>query len=88
MSELMKAAVNAPLLVAEKKLEKAESQLRQAEAQITHLHDHATILRETLSWYAEKAAGCRLIHSEGDANRHDLQADGGARARDALEVTK
>ena len=39
---------------------------------------------EALRWYAEQARLCRLIHSEGDAGRHALAADGGKRARKAL----
>lgn len=45
-------------------------------------------LREALEWYGEHAAGCRLIHSGGDASRHKLQDDGGKRARAALEEGK
>lgn len=41
-------------------------------------------LAETLRWYAEQARLCRLIHSEGDAGRNALAADGGAKAREAL----
>ncbi|EYB67278.1 hypothetical protein DEIPH_ctg045orf0007 [Deinococcus phoenicis] len=41
-------------------------------------------LREELAWYGEQARLCRLIHSEGDAGRHALAADGGQRARIAL----
>jgi hypothetical protein len=42
-------------------------------------------LREELAWYGEQARMCRLISSEGDPGRHALQADGGKRARAALE---
>lgn len=45
-------------------------------------------LREALEWYGEHAAGCRLIHSGGDPSRHNLQDDGGKRARAALEEGK
>ena len=41
-------------------------------------------LRDALAWYAEQARLCRLIHSEGDAGRNALAADGGERARAAL----
>jgi len=40
--------------------------------------------REALIWYENNAAGCRLIHSGGDAHRNALAADGGTRAREAL----
>lgn len=43
-------------------------------------------LLEALNWYAEQARLCRLIHSEGDAGRHALAADGGERARAALRA--
>lgn len=41
-------------------------------------------LRAELAWYGEQSRLARLIHSEGDAGRHALQADGGNRARAAL----
>lgn len=37
-----------------------------------------------LWWYGEQARLARLIHSEGDAGRNALQADGGAKARAIL----
>ena len=39
---------------------------------------------EALRWYGEQTRLARLIHSEGDAGRHALQADGGKRAVEAL----
>lgn len=39
---------------------------------------------ETLKWYGEQTRLCRLIHSEGDAGRHALAADGGKRAQQLL----
>ena len=41
-------------------------------------------LIEALEWYGEQARLCRLIHSEGDAGRTALAADGGKRATAAL----
>ena len=41
-------------------------------------------LREALEWYGGQARLCRLIHSEGDAGRNSLAADGGKRTRAAL----
>lgn len=41
-------------------------------------------VREALAWYGEQARLARLIHSEGDAGRHALAADGGKRAQVAL----
>lgn len=41
-------------------------------------------LVQTLAWYGEQARLARLIHSEGDAGRHAIAADGGDKARDAL----
>ncbi|TKD50542.1 hypothetical protein [Sphingomonas baiyangensis] len=40
----------------------------------------ANPVREALAWYGEQARLCRLIHSEGDAGRQALAADGGKRA--------
>lgn len=45
-------------------------------------------LVEALEWYEEQARLCRLIHSEGDAGRQALSADGGKRARDVLAALK
>ena len=45
-------------------------------------------LVEALEWYREQARLARLIHSEGDAGRHALQADGGKRAAAALAALK
>ena len=44
----------------------------------------AAELVEALRWYGEQARLARLIHSEGDAGRHALAADGGEKARAAL----
>jgi len=45
-------------------------------------------LVQALEWYREQARLARLIHSEGDAGRHALQADGGKRAAAALAAFK
>jgi hypothetical protein len=42
----------------------------------------------TLKWYGEQARLARLIHSEGDAGRHALAADGGKRAAAALTASE
>ena len=36
---------------------------------------------EVIKWYGDRAKDARLIHSGGDAARHELQADGGKFAR-------
>ncbi len=41
-------------------------------------------LAAELAWYGEQARLCRLIHSEGDAGRNALAADGGKRAQAVL----
>ncbi len=41
-------------------------------------------LVEALRWYQEQSRLARLIHSEGDAGRHAIAADGGKRAAAAL----
>lgn len=43
---------------------------------------------EALAWYGEQARLARLIHSEGDAGRNALQADGGKRANAILVASK
>ena len=50
--------------------------------------DYAEGLIEALEWYAEQARLCRFIHREGDAGRNALSADGGKRAREALNPSK
>lgn len=45
-------------------------------------------LRAVLVWYENNTAGCRLIHSGGDAHRTALAIDGGNRARAALKETE
>ena len=39
---------------------------------------------EALAWYGLHAAGCRIIHREGDGHRIALSEDGGAKARATL----
>lgn len=48
------------------------------------LSDECDAMQEALAWYGEQARLAKLIHSEGDAGRHALAADGGSRARAAL----
>ena len=47
--------------------------------------DEKLMLLEALEWYAEKVRDCRKVTREGDETRHDLDRDGGERARLALE---
>lgn len=47
-------------------------------------NEKVKVLVESLAWYGEQARLCRIIHKEGDAGRHALDADGGKRARAAL----
>jgi predicted nucleic acid-binding Zn-ribbon protein len=79
--------------------EKAEESRRIAVAVMSEHHDRAqaalsaaqqqiAALREALEWYRDRAAGCRKITSEGNTARHELDADGGARARAALAQTE
>lgn len=55
---------------------------------MTASDDARKALVEALEWYAEQSRLCRLIHSEGDAGRDALQADGGKKARAALASLK
>lgn len=41
-------------------------------------------LEAALKWYGEQARLAQLIHGEGNAGRHAIQADGGAKARQAI----
>jgi hypothetical protein len=54
-------------------------------ATISSLGERIARMEEALHWYGEQARLCRLIHSEGDAGRHALEADGGKRAIAAIE---
>lgn len=49
-------------------------------AQLAEGHAREAALRSELEWYGEQARLARLIHSEGDAGRQALAADGGKRA--------
>ncbi len=53
-------------------------------SRIAELEAENTMLRDALAWYGEQARLCRLIHSEGDAGRQALAADGGKRAQAEL----
>jgi hypothetical protein len=55
-----------------------EGRAEKAEAEVTRL-------REALGWYETNVANCRKITSEGNDARHALDADGGQRARAALQ---
>lgn len=45
-------------------------------------------LAQELEWYGEQSRLARLIHREGDAGRNAIAADGGKRARAALQQEK
>ena len=64
----------------------AADQLSSLEAERDALAKRVGELEAALEWYGEQARLCRLIHSEGDTGRHALQADGGSRARAALNT--
>ena len=50
--------------------------------------DEKLMLLEALEWYAEKVRDCRKVSSVGNEARHDLDSDGGKRARLALEKVR
>lgn len=54
------------------------------EVDIAAMAARITQLEAALAWYAEQARLARLIHSEGDAGRAALAADGGTRALNVL----
>lgn len=45
-------------------------------------------MKKALEWYETKVRDCRKITSDGDIARHDLDSDGGKRARIALEKAR
>lgn len=57
----------------------------EAAASLTHQTEKVALLEQELAWYGEQARLARLIHSEGDKGRNALAADGGRRARSALD---
>jgi hypothetical protein len=59
-----------------------------AEAEAATLRARVARLEAALIWYENNVAGCRLIHSGGDAHRNALSKDGGTRARDALKESQ
>ena len=62
--------------------------LENANILIEHLKAEKAEALEALEWYAEKVLNCRKITREGDEARHDLDHDGGKRARMALEKAR
>lgn len=55
------------------------------------INEAADIIDEcaaALEWYGEQARLARLIHSEGDAGRHALAADGGTKAQEILAAIR
>jgi len=58
--------------------------LEALEAENKALRENREQLERALCWYGENARLCKLIHSEGDLGRNNLDADGGSRARAAL----
>ena len=69
-------------------IEEAAYRLNAQAARIAALETENARLREALEWYGEQARLCRLITSEGDPGRRALDADGGKRARAALQGEK
>jgi len=55
-----------------------------AEAEVKKLTATVERMRGALEWYGEQSRLARLIHSEGDAGRYAIAADGGKRARAAI----
>ena len=58
--------------------------LARSAAELRRLEAANAELLESLSFYAEQARLCRLIHSEGDPGRNSLAKDGGNKARAAI----
>ena len=65
--------------------------MEDANGDLVTYEDHVKVveeLAEALRWYGEQSRLARLIHSEGDAGRHAIAADGGKRAAAALAKIK
>ena len=73
LSAALEAEKNHKLAIAGDKID-AVSELRQVKARLNEAV-------EVIKWYGDRAKDARLIHSGGDAARHELQADGGKFAR-------
>ncbi len=61
-----------------------QSQLEMEQARVAAMLVAAPDMLAVLDWYREQARLCRLIHSEGDAGRHALAADGGKKAAEVI----
>jgi uncharacterized protein (DUF3084 family) len=59
-------------------------ELNTAYSRVMKKVEEAKDYAEALEWYGEQARLARLIHSEGNAGRNALAADGGKKARAAL----
>ena len=67
------------------RVEKLEREISNTLDRLQRAYEQRDQMRLALEWYGEQARLCRLIHSEGDIGRALLDADGGRRARAALE---
>lgn len=81
MQRLISIRVELGLSADDPRIEPGFSSIEDELYTVTRERDQA---REALAWYGEQARLARLIHSEGDAGRAALAADGGNRARAAL----
>lgn len=64
--------------------EKWKSRAERAETQLAEMRKALAEKDAALVWYENNVAGCRLIHSGGDAHRNALAEDGGRRAKEAI----
>ena len=68
-----------------KALKLKDSDPMHGDSLLLHAAQRIRELEAALNWYGEQARLARLIHSEGDAGRHALAADGGKKAKQLLE---
>lgn len=83
MTDSTKAGLRAALIEAHAQGFANPDEVRAA-SRIAELEADNAMLCDALAWYGEQARLCRLVHSEGDAGRQALDADGGKRAQVAL----
>ncbi len=65
-------------------LNRMTAEMEERHERFVALQARVKALEAGLAWYGEQSRLARLIHSEGDAGRHAIANDGGAKARALL----